>query len=1274
MNGWPIRFAGILGALLRVTASLAQPVCDTCPNPCGSAQGFATPPTIQDVINGCTTADFQPALPGGSTHTFCNSFTATNTSVNFQVIITSTCGTGNVTNFSWTLFNSPSCGAAIQTGNLSNLTFTGLTLGNSYVFCYTFTVPFTCTHSRHCPYFVGAFVPPHTVGTTGGSSCVGGCTQVSATHTPGASGGFPPYVYTWSGGLPNGPGPHSVCPTQTTTYTVTVTDSRGISATATVTAVVHPEPTVVAMPTDVRCHGSSDGGTTAVPSGGTPPYTYSWNTVPPQTGPSVSGLPIGTYTVTVTDNNGCSATSSTIVGQPPELLLDTASTPASCGAANGSATAIPAGGTPPYTYSWNTTPPQTTPTATNLAGGGYSVTVTDANGCSRTVNAMVAQGDAATLAMTRTDVSCNGGNDGSATVVPSGGSPPFTYAWNTAPPQTGSTATGLPAGTWTVTVTDANGCSASANAVVGSPPALTTSASAIDARCQGGSDGSTNATGSGGTPPYSYSWNTTPPQATPNASGLPSGTYTVTITDANGCTATATAVVGEPSAVTLSTSATPDLCQLGQGSATVSASGGTPPYTYSWNTAPPQTTPTATGLPAGTYTVVVTDGNGCTATANVIVDSPPPLVPSTSANDVSCFGGNNSSATATPAGGTPPYTYSWNTVPPQTTPNASGLPIGTYTVTVTDNNGCSASVDAVVGGPTELRLTATPEPAGCGLRDGQGRVDPSGGTPPYTYAWNTTPPQNTQTSTGLAPGTWTVVVTDANGCSSTASVTVTTPTPGALSISHADVSCNGGADGTATVSVGGGNPPFTYVWNTTPPQTAATATNLPAGTWTVTVTDDEGCVLSIQAIVAQPAPIVPTGSSTPANCGVANGSASVIAAGGTPPYTYSWNTVPPQTGPTASNIPAGPYTVTITDTNGCIATASTTVDNIPGPSADFNSTDVCLGNATNFNNTSSSNAPPSTFSSNWDLGDGNTSTQTNPLHTYAGPGTYTVTLTVTDANGCTAARSRDITVHPIPVAGFSANPSEGCAPVNAVFANTNPQPGGTCFWTFGDGNTSTDCSGPAHTYPNGGCYDVTFTITSAAGCIGRQTQDSLICVTPDPVAYFTAEPNPAPDVLPIISFINGSSGATRYLWEFLGGNITSTLRDPLLDLTGADPGSYDACLQVWNDYGCVDSVCRVFRIAANPQVYVPNAFTPDGDGVNDLFRPIISGDNYEDYLLMVFNRWGELVFETNNPTMGWDGAYGGVISQTGVYVWKLRVRPENSADSKEFLGHVTLLR
>ena len=232
------------------------------------------------------------------------------------------------------------------------------------------------------------------------------------------------------------------------TYTVTVTDSKGCSKTASVT-ITQPEFMLAGncVTTGVSCNGGTDGTATAVAVGGTAPYTYTWNTVPVQTGATVSGLAAGTYMVTVADANGCTKTATCTITQPPVLLVSASKTNIVCnGAANGTATAIAGGGTPAYTYSWNTTPVQTTATATGLGAGSYIVTVTDANGCTATASVNILQPLPMTATITPNHVDCNGGSDGTASVAATGGTPLYSYSWNTVPVKTTATVTGLIAG------------------------------------------------------------------------------------------------------------------------------------------------------------------------------------------------------------------------------------------------------------------------------------------------------------------------------------------------------------------------------------------------------------------------------------------------------------------------------------------------------------------------------------------------------------------------------------------------------------------------------------------------------------------------------------------------------------------------------------------------------------------------------------------------------------------------------------------------------------
>jgi len=590
----------------------------------------------------------------------------------------------------------------------------------------------------------------------------------SATIT--VSGGTPPYTYAWATNPPQS-GPTATNLTAGT-YQVQVTDSLGNCGGMTV-VIPYSGPVLSLSSTPTGCTPS--GTATASVSGGSAPYTYLWNSTPPQSTPTATQLGAGTYSVTVTDANSCVIGGTVQITQPPTLQLGTASSPASyClsnSASDGEAVVyVISGGTPPYTYAWNTVPVQTNDTAFNLGAGTYSVTVTDANGCTGTAVATVGQTPAISVSTSVTPAPCNGTGSASVTNV-SGGSPPYTYSWNSSPPQTTPTATNLPPGNYTVTVTDTSGCAHITPIVIITQSGFnftTSSTPATFCSSNSANDGSATVFVTGGTPPYSYAWSTNPVQTTTTASNLYTGSYYVLVTDSVGCTDSVTVYVGSSPTITLATSSTPAPCN-GTGTATVSASGGAPPYTYAWNTTPVQITPTATGLQPGNYLVNVTDTAGCMVTALVTVNSASALSVSISSTSAPCNGVG--SATANVTNGTPPYTYSWNTNPVQTTQTANGLVPGTYAVTVTDSAGCSVtdSVAVTSSGFVFVYAYQVPTPCNAPLA---ATAFVFGGTPPYTFAWNTNPVQTGDTATGLAPGNYLVQVTDVNGCQSTATVTI----------------------------------------------------------------------------------------------------------------------------------------------------------------------------------------------------------------------------------------------------------------------------------------------------------------------------------------------------------------------------------------------------------------------------------------------------------------------------------------------------------------------
>ncbi|MCD6067963.1 MAG: gliding motility-related protein [Bacteroidetes bacterium] len=553
--------------------------------------------------------------------------------------------------------------------------------------------------------------------------------------------------------------------------------------------------------TNVSCFGGSNGTASVSPVGGVSPYTYSW--VPAGgTGAGASGLTAGNYTVTVRDATGCTSRAYTII-QPTAVSGATAVTNTTCfGGSNGTIDLTPSGGTPGYTYNWGSG--ITTQDRTGLAAGTYTVIIRDASACTGTVTATVNQPAAVSGTTVVTNTTCFGGSNGTIDLTPSGGTPGYTYNWGGG--ITTQDRTGLVAGTYTVIIRDANACTGTVTATITAPPALVlTAAAQTNVSCFGGSNGAASmnaANGGTGTKTYDWAPGTPTGDGTTSVSGLTAGTWTCTVTDANGCTASQVFTVSEPSAVSFTASSQTNVSCFGGSdgaSAMNAATGGTGTKTYDWAPGTPtgDGTTSVSGLTAGTWTCTVTDANGCTASQVFTVSEPGELVlTAASQTNVSCFGGSNGDAGVNAAtGGTGTKTYDWAPGTPtgDGTISASNLTAGTWTCTVTDANGCTASQVFTVSEPSAVSFTASSQTnVSCfGGSDGAAVMNAAtGGTGTKTYDWAPGTPtgDGTTSASGLTEGTWTCTVTDANGC--TASQVFTVSEPGASVSTVTATSCD----------------------------------------------------------------------------------------------------------------------------------------------------------------------------------------------------------------------------------------------------------------------------------------------------------------------------------------------------------------------------------------------------------------------------------------------------------------------------------------------------
>ncbi|MBN4051201.1 hypothetical protein JYU16_00140 [bacterium AH-315-M05] len=756
------------------------------------------------------------------------------------------------------------------------------------------------------------------------------------------------------------------------------------------------------------------------------------------------------------------------------LTLTMSSADALCsGSCDGEATVSVSGGTTPYTYLWNDPSSQTTATATGLCAGTYTVTVTDSNSVQKTDSVIVTEPPLLTISISGNNINCNGSCDGDATVSASGGTTPYTYSWNDPSSQTTATATGLCAGTYTVTVADANGCSVSDSIVITEPASpITTSISGNDAICSGICDGNATVAASGGTGAYTYLWDDPASQTTDTATGLCAGTYIVTVTDANNCSTADTITLGEAITLVLSTSSTGATCGNANGDASVSVSGGSSPYTYSWNDPALQTTATATGLIAGTYTVTVTDSNSCAATASVLVnDISGPDASILSSNNVSCNGDCDGSANVSVSGGTSPFTYLWDDPASQTTFNATGLCAGTYSITVTDSNGCTGSDSVTITESSLFTASSFGIGTSCnGTCNGSASVALSGGTSPFTYQWDDPSFQTTETATGLCAGTYTVTVTDANGCITSDSISIGEPAPVSLTTSITDATC-GSTDGEASVSVAGGTSPYTYLWDDPLNQTTSTATGLAAGGYTVTVTDVNGCGASATVTINDiGGPTASISSFIDVSCnGLCDGEATVSVSGGTTPYTYLWDNG--DNTPTADTLCAGTYSVTVTDANGCAAAVSIDINEPAALNSSITSINntscngICDGDAT-----VSVNGGTGAYTYLWN----DPLSQTTATADSLCAGTYTVT--VTDNNGCVTLSVAEVTEPAVLVANTTGSVAicDGCFCTGSVLLFPE---GGTLPYSILWSN------GYADQFQTGLCDGTyTVTLTDANGC------------------------------------------------------------------------------------------------------------------------------------------------------------------------------------------------
>jgi gliding motility-associated-like protein len=927
--------------------------------------------------------------------------------------------------------------------------------------------------------------------------------------------------------------------------------------------------------------------------------------------------------------------------------------------------------------------------------------------------------------ITTTPPSCFGGCNGTATSSPVGGILPYTYLWSNI--QTNATATGLCAGQYTLTLSDVNGCSISQSANVVAPAPITLASGVAGANCSI-CNGSISVIASGGNPPYTYAWMPLG-QTTGNINGLCAGIYTVTVTDSKGCTQIDTIPLSNTTGPALTVTGTNITCfGFCNGTTTVTATGNGPPWIYAWNTTPVQTTQIATGLCPNQYFISVTDVNGCTTVDPINITQPAPLASNPTVTNATCFGLCNGSITLSPSGGNPPYTYAWS---PGgcTTSSCTGLCAGNDTVIITDAKGCALTTTMTIGQNTILTSTVTSTNDSCNaLCDGTAAINIFGGTLPYSYSWCNG--QTTGTATGLCAGTCTVTVTDAIGCKRNDSAIISQPVVLAPNISGISPLCNGDCNGSVSAAPTGGTPPYTYLWN---PGGATTTsmTGLCAGTtYTLVLSDANKCSVTNTIVLTNPAPISSADIETKASCAnTCDGSIDIFPAGGSLPYTFLWSPIG-ITSQNVSGICPGIYSVTITDSHGCIFTDSMTVgENTLVIAVAGNDTSFCTGGTATLCN-GSVNAtsfgwyqiqiPSWTFLGN-----------TNCVNVSPLVGTTSYALIAVNGS-CSDTDTVNVIVNNYPVV-VASNDTSACLgdSINLCASGANGYqwyllPG----WTFAAAGTCITVAPPlgVTTYvvigKNGVCSDTdtvsvtvltvpiaiagndtafcaggsavlcshsiatsvawyqlpSWTLINTTNCINQSpfisTMYALIasnggCNDTDTVAV-AVFPVPTVNAGSDATILTGAtaslngSGSGIFNWTPATGLSCTTCANP-----SANPTVTTTYTLVVTDTANGCSSLDTIKVTVIPIIVPNDGISPNGDGLNDVWViPYI--ELFPECVVEVYNRWGELIFSSIGYKDKWDGRYKGKDLPVGTYYYTINLNSTMSPDP--ITGPITIMR
>ncbi|RTL56346.1 MAG: T9SS type B sorting domain-containing protein [Sphingobacteriales bacterium] len=1051
--------------------------------------------------------------------------------------------------------------------------------------------------------------------------------------------------------------------------------------------------------------GYTNGSIIIQATGGTPPYTFRVDSYTQNNG-NFQNIYQGNHTVTVKDAAGNVTTTTVTITNTynrATVAVSNYSGLVGCGSTNGVVTLAGSGGTPPYLYSIDAINYQTSNSFSNLSQGFYEFFIKDANGCLGFTIFNTFASCNRPLSLNASVAACT--NEGFIDIRDNSANGPFLYSLDGINYQASGSFPNLGPSIYTIYIKDNSGNIATLGYVIFKSCVVIIDYAETDASC-GQSDGSVSILVTNGSPPYTYTIDGINYQSSNTFTGLRPGNYTITAKDASGnLQSLLTTVVDKcPLVTAVSTGAS---CNTNDGTITATGNKGTPPYTYSIDGINFQTSKVFTGLAIGNYTITIKDANGFIATTTITVDDA--CLPFTYFANSSTCGNSNGSIVINVAGGTSPYLYSIDGVNFQTNNIFTGLSAANYKLTVKDATGKISSKNIALGNIAGPQINLTVIPASCSNMDGSVTVSQSGGTAGFFYSKDGINYQLNNVFGSLTGGNnYTFYVKDINGCIDSKSIVIPVDCPQVTAIPK-DETCSS-SNGSITAAGNSGTPPYQYSIDGINFQTSTLFNNLKAGNYTITVKDGPGYTNTVSVTVKNICPMV-TATGVNGLCGTANATITAVGANGATPYEYSIDGINFQNINVFSNLPNGTYTITVKDAAGLKNTTQVTVTNFPSPTLTATAVNAsCLNNDGKITLTASGGTPPLQYSVdgvNYQAGNiftnkasGNYTAIVKDANGCAAQKAISVGLTdnlsLSTTGDKTICEGTGVIISGIsngtafnwfPAAGLNntaiINPSASplvstkyyliaalgiCAKKDSVTVNVNPAPvadagadvtvcygqsiqlngsGGVQYqWTPATYLSNSSIQKPTVTKPlNTTVYSLQ--VTDAKGCKSLNNETVTVTVTPMAQVFAGNDTSIAiGEPLPLNAMDVNNSGFSSYSWSPAYGLSNTGIPNPVAT-TDRDIKYVVTAITPQGCEGRDDIVIKVFKA---PEIFVPNVFTPNGDGTNDVVKAIPVGIKQFKYF-MIYNRWGQQVFKTADASMGWDGKLKGQDQNMQLFTW-----------------------